>query len=150
MPQYRTTLALALVFAGSVSASGLTVTLAPSEQSILQGETPRFTVSISANGPYSVLNLAKRRDLRDTFVQVIVENELGPASVPRFIVDPSPTSASDYVKIDSGKSLTFEHDGHPFALSELPPDTYTVSVEYRSDWSAVPVVSNTVTLTVMR
>jgi len=150
MPQALTALALALLFASTVAASGLTVTLAPNEQSILQGETPRFTVSIGATGPYSVLNLAKRRDLEDNFVQLIVENALGPASVPRFISDPGPTSASDYVKIDSGKSLTFEYSGYPFALSELPPDTYTVSIEYRSDWSAVPVVSNKVTLTVIR
>jgi hypothetical protein len=143
-------LPLALLVAASVAASELTVTLAPSEQTILQGETPRFTVTISATSPNRVLNLAKRGDLRDNFAQLIVENALGPASVPRFISDPGPTSASDYITVDSGNSLTFSHNGFPFALSELLPDSYTVSVQYRSDWSAVPIASNKVTLIVTR
>jgi hypothetical protein len=150
MPQSRIAFALALLFSSSVGASDLTVILTPNEQTILQGETPRFTVNVSATGSYIVLNLAKRRDLKDTFAQLIVENALGPASVPRFISDPGPTNASDYINIDSRSGLTFSHDGFPFALSELPPDTYTVSIQYRSDWSAVPVVSNKVTLTVTR
>lgn len=150
MPQSRITFALALLFAGSVAASELTVVLAPTEQSILQGETPRFTVNVNATGPYRVLNLAKRRDLKDNLTQPIVENALGPASVPRFISDTGPTNASDYINIDSRSSLTFSYEGFPFALSELPPDTYTVFIQYRSDWSTAPVVSNKVTLSVTR
>jgi hypothetical protein len=128
---------------------GLVVHLAPPQQIVKRGDSPRFVVTVeAASALVRVMKFGKRGDLRDNYARLVVTRNGMPVEVPRVISDPGPTSAGDYIDLALGKSMSFTHTGSPFALSELPPGTYSAVVRLQADWTVEPVESNAVSFQV--
>jgi hypothetical protein len=129
--------------------SGVLVALSPDQQTVKQGDLPRFVVQIQAvSRPLRVLKFAARDDLRHSYARVIVTRSGNPVEVPHLISDPGPTSDSDYLDLHPGERMSFVHDGMPLVLSKLPPGNYSVRVRVWPDWRSEPVLSNSVSLRV--
>lgn len=138
----------ATVFAAD---AGATVTLSPGEQTVKQGEVPRFIVRVQAHAvPLRVLKFSLRADLRHAYARITLVTRAGnPVDVPRVISDPGPTSDADYTSLNPGQSVSFAHDGMPLDLSKLKPGDYLVSMKLWPDWRSTPVTSNSVALRVV-
>ena len=96
------------------------VTLSPDEQTVKQGDSPRFVVQIEAvAGPLRVLKFGARDDLKHSYARVMLTRSGSPVEVPRVISDPGPTNDSDYVDLRPGQKISFVHDGMPLVLSKL-------------------------------
>ncbi len=130
-------------------ASDFEVMLAPSRQTVRQGEQPRFTITVTAvDAPQRVLRLAEREDFRANYARLAVTRDGKAVSLLQAISDPGPTSERDYIMLRPGETVAFQHNGEPFALSELPPATYSVVVKLRPDWRVEAILSNSVSFTV--
>lgn len=142
---------LATVLATPFSAlgAGLKVLLAPPQQIVARGQTPRFVVTIQAvETEQRVLKFNTRRSLRDNYAKLIISREGKLIDTPRAISDPGPTSESDYMKLGAGEAFSFEHDGQPLALTGLAPGNYSALIKLWSDWRSAPVLSNSVSFTI--
>ncbi len=106
-------------------------------------------VTVTAmTAPQMVLKFGERPDLRDNYARLIVTQGGRPVEVPIAISDPGPTGDKDYIRLDPGQSLMFEHRGDPYALSELPSGSYLATVKLYADWRSEPVTSNIVSFDV--
>jgi hypothetical protein len=144
-------LASMLIEPASGNGAGIEVELAPPQQTVNSGDTPRFVVTVRANaGEHRVMKFAERSDLRINYAELIVTAGGKQVQVPRVIADPGPTSDEDYVALGPGRSMTFEHDGQPYRLSALKPGSYSATVKLRADWRVAPVMSNVVSFTVVQ
>ena len=142
---------LVSMLVASMLASGaeIEVTLAPLQQTVKRGETPRFAVTVKAIAAVPrIMKFADRQDLRDNYAELIVTRGGKRIEVPRAISDPGPTGENDYLRLGPGKSVKFEHDGQPYMLSALASGTYSATVKLRTDWGADAVMSNHVSFTV--
>jgi len=142
---------IALLAMGASAASAeVRVIVSPLEQTIVAGERPIFSIRVEAVGASArVMRLDERDDLRVNYARLAVSREGRSVDLPRFISDPGPVGAKDYVLLDPGKSLSFLHRGEPYALSELRPGSYSAKVTLRQELvGGSTLESNTVTLTV--
>ena len=144
--------AFAMLLAAEVAtAADIQVMLGPQHQTVKLGAPPQFVVTVSPiTATQRIMKFAERSDLRHNYAELIVTANGKRVDVTRFISDPGPTSDGDYVQLNPSQRLEFKHDGMPYALTELPPGTYSAVVRLRADWRVEAVTSNTVSFAVER
>ncbi|HEU4678086.1 MAG TPA: hypothetical protein VFS35_01110 [Terrimicrobiaceae bacterium] len=142
---------IAVVGIGAPAAAAeVRVIVSPLEQVVVAGEVPIFSVRVEAvRTSARVIRLNERDDLRVNYARLAITLAGSPVELPRFISDPGPIGANDYVVLDPGKSLSFLHRGEPFALSELRPGSYSARVTLHHELvGGAEIESNVVKLTV--
>lgn len=143
-------LAAAAVAAPAAEPPGVHVRLYVIDCAIKRGMTPRFVVEVRAlSDTVKVLKFDKRGDLRHSYARIRVTKDQRDVDIPVVISDPGPTSDADYVELETGEALTFEHDGGPLTLSQLPPGTYSATVDLQPDWRVGPVRSEATSFEVL-
>jgi hypothetical protein len=134
-----------LLVSQQVLAQGLVVTLSISDPEQRHGVAPQFTVTVAATTEsVRVMNFQDRADLKVTYARLLVTAGGKDVDVPIVIADPGPVDDTDYIELNVGEELRFEHDGSPRALSALPPGNYSAVVMVQPDWRAEAVKSNEV------
>ena len=114
-----------------------------------RGDRPRFVVAVKAiDAPRRVLRFSERGDFRANYARVVVTRHGKGVKLRQVIADPGPASERDYILLGPGETLTFQHDGEPFDLTELPPGIYSAVVKVQPDWREQSVVSNSVSFVV--
>jgi hypothetical protein len=139
----RALAALAILVAGGASAQApdVSVTLSPAMQDVVQGETPRFEMSVRAAGH---IRIGHRPDLRERLVKARVSGPGDSDDIPIDLSEMPPVDDGAYVVLEAGNTMRFEYRGLPFKLGVLGPGTYTLYVRYRADFPSVIVESNRV------
>ncbi len=94
------------------------------------------------------MKFAERVDLRHNYAQLIVTRNGKPVELSRIISDPGPTGVGDYVQLNPGQTMTLEHDGMPYILSELRSGRYSAVVKLQADWKLAAVTSSPVSFIV--
>jgi len=144
------TLVSILAWSSIAWAGEVEVTLSPQQQIVKSGEAPRFVVEARAVGTsLRIMKFSVRGDLRDNYARIRVTQKGKEVDVPVMISDPGPINDSDYELLEPDRRVSFEHNGTPFVLTELPPGDYSATVTLRPDWKDAPVVSNSVSFRVL-
>lgn len=133
-----------------VWASGVLVTLSPSEQLVIHGQAPHFVVKVKAlDAPIRIIKFSNRGDLKDNYVEIRVTRNGKDVQVPIAISDPGPFDNTDYDRLSTGQSISFTYTGEPLSLNRLPPGKYKATIKVQPDWKDNGVKSNTVTFNVI-
>jgi hypothetical protein len=135
----------------SAAAQDLSIEISPDTQDVRQGAAPRFEVTVRANAPVRIVDLARRPDLRETLARPRLSGTGDAADAPIRLREGGtpPPAESDYITLGKGNSLRYEFDGSPLYLPWLPPGRYFIQLRLRPDFDKAFVESNRVSFTVV-
>ena len=136
-----TALAILLASAAPARAQEVSVTLSPARQDVIQGETPRFDVLVRAN---QRVRIAHRPDVAERLLKPRLAGPGELDDLPILLSEMGPIGEADYVVLEPGNTMRFEHRGQPYRLGVLVPGEFTVYLRYRADFSSPIVESNRV------
>jgi hypothetical protein len=81
----------------------------------------------------------RRPDLQDSYFELFVIQGKRTVNVPIAISDPGPLSAADFLELQPGARVEFQHISYKRALQGLPPGAYDAFILFWRD----PLVSGT-------
>jgi hypothetical protein len=113
-----------------------TLTLEPVVSQIRTGTVPSFRLTLTNISDHAcrILNIdGRRRDLQDTYYDLVIWQDGKEIFVPRAISDPGPVSDSDGVSIVSGATKTFLLTTFPQNLKSLRPGLYEATIRFWRD-----------------
>ena len=123
--------------------TGISVSVLAEAPQVKAGDKPWFSVAVSNNTDRSVRVLdvrdGRRPDLQDSYFELFVIQGRRTVNVPIAISDPGPLSAADFLELQPGARVQFQHISHKRALQELLPGAYEAFILFWRD----PLVSGT-------
>jgi hypothetical protein len=109
--------------------------LQPIDSRISVGRAPRFRLTLTNISDHAcrILNIERRRDLQDTYYDLIVIKNGRSVDVPRIISDPGPISDADWLQVPRGGTKTFTLTNFAHSYDTLPPGAYEAYVRFWRD-----------------
>ncbi len=143
---WLTSILLFMLTISSAFAAELAIRLEVSTSPIKKGTVPVFTVTVRniSKNSVKILDVVKRPDFKDAYARLSVTRSGKRANVPVMISDPGPIGATDWLTLEPGQTLKFEHNGSPLRLEELNLGSYEASLQLIYKIESTPIRSNIV------